>query len=204
MWPFKKKKPIDPVNDFWQWFSANSPMLLAMDKPHEPTMSALHNRLKAIHSDLVFEFEIRRSPRAFVVSADGNRQLFSTVLDVVKQAPDLPGWTVLAFRQPGPTNVTIEMGSVRLGPDDIWFTAEPHAGRIGIRLFVRGYDDASKGPIQRALFLLLDNALGEFLTETAIGYIEYESLPDDPQAKGLRPFTDLPDAVGSDVPTSSN
>ena len=46
-----------------------------------------------------------------------------------------------------------------------------------------------------AVFILLDNALGEFLVATAVGAIEFAPLPEDPVAVGLRPLTSLRDAV---------
>src|SRR5215203_1369275 len=102
MWPFKKS---DPTSAFWKWFHDNSRLLLAMKGPHEPTMNAITARLHEIHPDLVYEIEVHGALRRFVVSADGNRALFPLVLDIVKQAPAIPGWSIAAFRQPGPMNV---------------------------------------------------------------------------------------------------
>jgi hypothetical protein len=151
-----------------------------MEEPHEPTMTKLHNQLKRIHPGLVFEFEVQCAPRSFVVSADGDSSLFPTVLDVVERAPPLPGWKVLAFRQPGRADVSIEMRGVRLGPDDISAAVRPHAGLADITLFVRDYSAENGEALGHAAFILLDNALGEFLVETAIGGLELRPLAEAP------------------------
>ncbi len=185
-------KKSDPIDAFWKWFLKNSDALLNMQAPDEATIDAVHNELLKIDSRLVFEVEVKRTPRAFVVSADGIRELFPLVMEVVRKAPEIPNWTILAFRQPGPVNVTIEMGETRLGPDDMLFESESDGDRIGIVLYVRGYDEASKAALSRAAFILLDNALGEFWVESSLGYLEFRSLSESEQRPSVRPFSDLP------------
>ena len=82
----------------------------------------------------------------------------------------------------------VRFGDVQLGPDDLWFTSEQSDGRIGLTLFVRGLTEENHQTLGGAAFILLDSALGEYVVETAIGFIEWRPLPGDPPGAG-------PDAV---------
>ena len=192
MW-FKKRR--DPIETFWNWFLANSKSLHSMIEPDESTIDAVHNQLTKIHPDLVFEVEVQRQPRAFVVSADGDRSLFPLVADVVSRAPAMPEWEVLAFRQPGPTDVAIEMRGIRLGPNDVWFTMQPTHDKVDLTMFVRGMVDENREAMSHGVFILLDNALGEYLVETAVGRIDFVELPPEPLPEDFRPFPELPASV---------
>lgn len=198
-----QSKTVDPIVAFWQWFADHSDGLLAMDEPHEPTMDALHHQLKRIHPDLVFEFDVHSSPRVFIVSADGNSRLFSTVREIIKRAPQLPGWEFLAFRQPGSTDVVIEMRGIRLGPEDVSFVVVPDHGRAGVTLYLRGLAEDDREALSHAAFILLDNALGEFLVETAVGFIEFEPLENAP-AEANNSLADLRSAVTALLPATRN
>jgi hypothetical protein len=143
---------------------------------------------------LTFEFgPIREGRREFVVSADGIRKSFPAVRRLVAAAPPLSRWIVTPFRPPASLDVVIQYAGVSLGPDDIWFTAEPDGEKIGLRLFVRGLSYENLPVLASAGFILLDNALGEFAVETQVGFVEWKPLPDDPATDGLSPFRSIRD-----------
>jgi hypothetical protein len=193
MWPFNKKR--EPVEAFWAWFAEHAEELRAAPPP-DATIRAVGEKLQAIHPGLVFEVEVRAEPRLFVVSAEGDRELFPIVLDVVRRAPEIAGWRVAAFRQPGPIDVSIKMGPLALGADDIWFTAQREGDRTALVLHVRGADGEHAELIERAVLILLDNALGEYLMATAIGGLDLQPLPADPEAAGLQRFAAIREALG--------
>jgi hypothetical protein len=53
-------------------------------------------------------------------------------------------------------------------------------------LFVRDFPDKNAGPVQEAVYLLLDNALGEFDVVTNIAWIEWRACPPNPRKRVLR------------------
>jgi hypothetical protein len=85
-------------------------------------------------------------------------------------------------------DMVINYDGHRIGADDVWFKPEDDAGRIGLTLYIRGLTEQNKQSLAGATFLLLDSALGEYAVETRVGFIEWEGLPADPAAAGLRPF----------------
>lgn len=193
MWPFSKK---DPTGALWSWFRRSGE---AFRDPHalDPrAIEKLGSLLAAIEDGLVFEF-VMADGRAneLVISADGRPELFGAVIDVVKAAPALEGWKVTAFRQPGPTTVSIEMGGSKMSYEDIWFRSSSSRGRTDLVLAVRGMTEQNHEQLAGAVFILLDNALGEFVAGTSLGEVSFADLPADPPSGGFRPLAEVSLAV---------
>jgi hypothetical protein len=186
----------DPVADFWEWFGERSPDLLKLTDASGGLAQTLDDNLKTIHPGLVFEFGAVKRPRDFTVSADGIREVFPAVQTVVAAAPALPDWKVHAFRQRGKTEgVVLTFGPHKLGDEDIWFAAAPAPGpspSVDLALYVRGLPPEKPGAVQEAVYILLDNALGEYDVVTKIRAIDWHPLPSGPQMLGLRPLRELP------------
>ncbi|MBI2844088.1 MAG: hypothetical protein HYX78_11870 [Armatimonadetes bacterium] len=186
-----------PEQRFWDWFAQNSNRLAAVETCREPVCDELLKQLIKVKRGLVFTFgPVKDGRREFIVSADGNRELFPDVQRLVAAAPSLPAWDVIAFRPAieDPAGFSVQFGDKKLDIDDVWFDARPNGGRVDIVLYIRnGPDDVVAG----AAFFLLDHLLGEYDVETKIGVVEYAALPAEPVSAGLRPLSKLPDVVRS-------
>ncbi len=79
-----------------------------------------------------------------------------------------------------------------MSSNDIWFRLEHDERGLGLHLFVRDFPDDNAGEIQNAVYLLLDNALGELDVVTRIAWIEWASLPPAPATIALAPLSQLP------------
>jgi hypothetical protein len=193
MWPFTKR---NPVQDLWSWFAKHSERFRdpkALDGGDVEKLGAL---LSAIEQGLVFEFVITKGrAEELVISADGSRALFGTVLEVVRASPSLQGWKVTPFRQPGKSSATIKIHGMALGPDDIWFEARQEGEQMALTFFVRGLNEDNGRELGHAVIILLDNALGELAAATGIASVDFEPLPPEPEIMGFRPFVDLPQIV---------
>jgi hypothetical protein len=124
------------------------------------------------------------------------RARFPAVQSLIAVAPRIDGWRLLAFRQPGPPDVTIQFGEIELGPEDVWFSASQGGGLTDVVLHVRGLTDENEQLFAGAVFLLLDNLLGEYAVATKVGTIDWATLPDDPRASGLLPFVEMRSVFG--------
>ncbi len=174
---------------FWAWFGRNTERLFHFESDQEAIFDELGAALEKVHVGLTFEVgPVQDGKREFIVSADGIRELFPAVRALVAAAPDLPQWVIIPFRPPKDLSFSIDMGGTTLLPTDIWFSAEPDGERVGLHLFIRGLNEANSDLLGGASFILLDNALGEYVVETRVGFIERLPLPDEPQAFGLQPF----------------
>lgn len=178
-----------PEERFWLWFQEHSDELFNVESDQARLFKALSAELDRVESGLTFEFGPKvGGRREFIISADGIRERFPAVRQLAAAAPPMPMWVVIPFRPPKDIGMTIEFAGNRLGPDDIWFAAEPDNQRIGLTLYIKGLTDANSRVLGGAGLLLLDNALGEFVVETQVGFIDWRPLPAYPSAEGLTPF----------------
>ena len=182
-------KRASPEEGFWQWFEQNSNRLFAFEADRDRVFRDLKAALHKVHKGLTFELgPVQDGKREFIVSADGIRERFPAVQNLVAAAPPLPQWMVIPFRPPKDIGGVIEYEGHRVGSEDVWFRSEADGDRIGLTLYVRGLTEENKRSVGGATFILLDSALGEFAVETRVGFIEWNRLPDDPAAAGLKPF----------------
>lgn len=73
--------------------------------------------------------------------------------------------------------------------------AEPDGDRVGLILYIKGLSAENEDSAAQASFILLDSALGEYVVEEKIGFIEIIALPDDPKVFSLHPFASIREIV---------
>lgn len=181
---------------FWDWFSRNAAQIRHFESDQEVILSELGEALSKVNDSLVFEIGPDESPRQLYISADGLVECFPQVEKLVGSVPDIPDWNVIAFRQPGNPDAEIRFGAHTLGASDIWFSARQGDGLTDLVLYVRGMCEEDFEPLAGAVFILLDNLLGEYVVATRIGEIDWDVLPADPTAAALSPFTNLREVFG--------
>jgi len=181
---------------FWTWFQGNASELAKLEVADGPLADALAANLRAVDSGLVFELGGRAGePRDFIISADGIADTFPAVERLAAAAPELAGWTVIAFRPRIGTGFLVRYDDFELKPDDLWFSTEPDGDRIGLHLYIAGLSEENRGVAIGASFIMLDSAIGEYDVVTKIGFIEHHPLPREPRLDGLSPFEALPAVV---------
>lgn len=181
---------------FWKWFSKNQAtyhMELDDLELRDEMLNRLWTELKKVHADLVFQFSIikENGTREFVISAEGIKSAFSAVERLISQAPNLENWEFIAFRQrTDGEDITIEFGSFSLGYQDIYFDYnDGDYGQLEIQLFVRDFIQDDRQYIS-AIFILLDNLLGEYDITMGIEHIEWNQL-DESKIENLKPIFNL-------------
>ncbi len=174
---------------FWKWFVEHSEELFNFEADQERIFDQLSIQLKKVHEDLTFEFgPIQADKREFIVSADGIRAAFPIVQKLVAIAPKIDRWSIIPFRPPKGLMNSIQFGDYILTPKDVWFKHETDADRIGLFMYVKNFCDDNEMQAKQAVFIMLDNALGEYNVETMVGFIEFMPLPDQPDIQGLLQF----------------
>lgn len=170
---FKRKNEIQT---FWDWFSKNTDSYFHLEKNQDVLFFKLKEALKKIHPDLVFEFSpiFENGTREFVISADGIKNIFPVVTDIVKQAPTLNNWKIVAFRQPHTHITHIHYQDLVISLDDVFFRYAKDNDQIGLELNIRGFYESPEWTA--ATFILLDNILGEYHTEMSLSYIDKKEL----------------------------
>jgi hypothetical protein len=176
--------------EFWNWFIEHESNLFDFELHKERIFDELAAELQKLDPDLTFEFGSNDgSTREFVVSAGGIRRAFPAVTSLVAAAPTLPRWKVTAFRPRRPPSA-VELGDVRVDPEDVWFTLLDNGNNVGLYLFIPGLQE-ERLDLRQIGYLLLDTTLGEYDVETRLGLIKM--LSPETRTRGDRyPLTQLP------------
>lgn len=177
---------------FWRWFRINETRLFEFEKDQERIFDELQLQLQRIHSSLTFEFGPKQEgKREFVISADGIKEAFLAVIGLADAAPPLPRWKITKFRPRRGFQSPVILNGLRLSPEQLQFTIEPDGAKAGITLFIEGYSANEHLKYASVVYLMLDQALGEYDVETKIGFIELKS---NSGASNLakQPFSALP------------
>lgn len=178
-----------PNEKFWEWFAQRSADFHAMnDANQEKLFAEMAGQLRTINPGLTFEISPVQEDgnRILVISADGIRTVFPAVRALTTVAPRVPGWKVVAFRQPHP-GMEIHYQGVDISPRDVRFTLSPDGEKIDIVLYIPDY--RPERAYQTAAFLLLDSEAGEYAVETYLGVIELRPLEKEPS--NTKPLSDL-------------
>jgi hypothetical protein len=160
----------------------------------------LAGELHGIDSALTFELgPADKSPRDFIISADGIQAAFPTVFALAKAAPPLPKWHIVRFRPPRPGPWSIEVSGVKVDGTGVAFLAEKDGDKTGVTLSIPGYRETGDHRYQQAAYLLLDGTIGEYAVEMQVGFIEFAPTASRPPGN-WRPLADLPRVIDTSVP----
>jgi hypothetical protein len=179
---------------FWKWFEHNESRLFNFEIDRESIFDEISAQLSAYQEGLVFEVSTENNGiREFIISADGIGELFQRVKALAAAAPKFERWSILAFR-PRMENydeLTLDYAEKTFDPTQIWFEHSVEDGYFDLSLYYPDYDEDERDIITSGAYILLDMALGEYDVETGIRYIDHRQVPDNPEAEGLSPFTEL-------------
>lgn len=184
----------DPHIAFWQWYSDNIDRFNHLEDEQERLMDELSDQLHLIDENLTFEISSSESNRReLIISADGIKESFPSVVELVGAAPEIPGWTITAFRP------RIDVTQFRLGLDgrefaakEFYFGLQSEDQQIDLILYIPELTEDNHDDFVNICYLLLDMAIGEYDVTTKIRYIDHQPLPPNPETEGLKPLTELP------------
>lgn len=183
-----------PEERFWEWFARHAEEIAAFENDRERVFDRICAALEQVKPGLVFEIgKGPNGPLEFVVSADGDPALIPAVHALCDAAPELPGWAVVRFRQ-GNHGGRLSLGEFSIGPEDVQcaLSIEPD-GRVWIGAYPRGYDSNEHEDWRRAICVLLDSVLGEFVMMTRVAMVEVLPASKAPEERFLTPLEMLPD-----------
>lgn len=157
-------------------------------------MDELSDQLHQIDENVVYEISSAKSgTRELVISADGIKESFPSVVELTKTAPEIPGWTITAFRpRVDVKQFTLQYDGRDLAAKDFYFWLQYEDQNIDLILYVPGLTDDNRNDFVNACYVLLDMAIGEYDVTTKIRYIDNQPLPSNPDTEGLKPLTKLP------------
>jgi len=195
------KSPSDgAIQLFWSWFNEQSKFLASLHASGATNQLAalVNQQLDKIDPALAWEIgpgkEVENS---FTISSEGNRSLRRLVERMIEAAPKLKDWELYTARQPreAPSTIRLPDRDLELATQNWDFTPIERASEGRIDLIVISGDLASveRGAALRAVFIYLDQVLGEDTVEEWLGGIEVKA--DLPPGKKKYPLKEIADYV---------
>lgn len=185
-----------PIREFWDWFLAHQSELALLKSTDQPLWDRALDQLKLIDSHLWFELSAADgSVREFVITAEGNIDVFPVVEAIVNQAPSQDGWLFVALKRPMGFDFTTEYEGTLFEPRKMWFLPLESASRpreLGLRIGIPGLESIESGMAENAVLVILETGLGERSAAIDIQHVEVSELPAEPESSG---FIELPELV---------
>lgn len=183
---------------FWDWFTIHEATLAeaTMKREHivEEVLDIVGPKLKEIDPHFTLLVGINNEDKAeLIITPDGRLATLPFADDLVAMAPKLDNWNFISCK-PGIQGIGIEMSGYLFNEDTISFISirdNAYPDYIHLRFIVEGYTEDKEEEIGNALYIFLDNYLGEELTMTMIDYLDVrgkESVTEE-----LIPITKLRD-----------
>jgi hypothetical protein len=185
--------PSSAISAFWVAFCDLAPLLAHADSADDPTYERLLAKLHAVDSGLFIEFAASPGANELVVTAEGNRDLFPLVKQIVDAAPGVEGWTVIALKPRLGFPVTARWEHLTVEIADVFFEPLEREGstELGLRLIVRGLTERDLDDAHNAILRAIDHGLGEESHANAIRYTEIGCLPATASPKTYIPLVEL-------------
>ena len=163
-----------------------------------PTWKNLHRQLARVHPSLLFQFGYAApTVLEFLVSAGGIFKLAHCTKELVAQAPSLPRWKFIAFRQPlemfeqASIGILIDGTERNVSFGEIKATlGQPNHNRFDVNLYIPYFDKAN-GEEDPLIWHVLDASVGEYNVMTRVGIPR--GFPIEEAPVNAQPLTALQD-----------
>lgn len=175
-------KKADPIEKFWSWFKENEQRLRNFETDPDKYLDEIIRQAKKVKNGLAIELE----PPAngiinMTISADGDRNLFDLVRNMVAQSPVIPGWKFIAFRQRMNLeqfkDIKLTAADHELDPQKMKFLPIYDGDSLDIIIYVPGITEANFNQVAYGGLLMLDNLLGEYDCVTKVRSYDFHLMP---------------------------
>lgn len=192
----------DRVTSFWEWYATVADRFyetIEQDKSDD-LVSEVGQFMAETLPEFTWVFgKGKNEGHSFTLSGDGVRlkQLLAEYWQ--RRAPEIARWTFHSSRQPSPPeqlkNVAIQIGEEEQVDTETFMlcTSVDEEGEVvDVVAWHPALELVPQEHHSQILFLLLDEALGEFGVETWLGQISIEPIA---QGEESRPLTELPEFI---------
>ena len=180
-------------NEFWKWFQFNKNEIESINSGDEEILDEIRINLHKYNDKLYFELSNKTDPKEFIITAEGDREQFDSVFELVHAAPNIDGWKIIALKPPKEFQSLKLYGKV-YDSKKIWFlplTSKKDSKALGLRVGIPELKEGDKANSIKAMILLLDAMIGELAATNKIHYLDTTMLPDKPESKGYIQMVEL-------------
>ena len=182
------------ISSFWAWFAVNDAKLRNMRDSEDPFWDTALSHLQQIHPALRFELsDPVDGVREFVITVQGNADLFPLVDAMIAAAPPRAGWNFVALKPAMGFDFVTTYEGVRFDPKLMWFMPLSFEGKpadLGIRIAVPELSEDARRAAQNAVMIIIETGLGERAAALDIQHFQIETLPSEPESAG---YIELPE-----------
>ncbi len=166
---------------FWQWLEEHQNEVCDLLKSDpQQALETVGKQFRRDYRGLSFELTQSADDDKiqFMLSANGDRKKFQTVIDLAHNAPAFEKFDIMPFRQRKPTDAMMKaeftLGHATIKSENVFFSANHRRRKIDLTLYMEDYDGTSA--YQFGGFVLLDGFLGEYDVEQFIDGIDFQKL----------------------------
>ena len=185
------------IEDFWNWFVLNEGEFYDINENNrDGKLDLILEKLSVIQSGLAVELsEEFNNKRELVISADGDREIFSMVEKIVTKAPKVNNWIITPFRQRIQEDFSIEYGGILMTPSRMFFSPLIDEGFLDLIIYAEDISGFDEDEILYIGLLVIDGVLGEYDCVTKVRYYDFHELNKVKEKSDLVPLANLPKFV---------
>ena len=176
----KTEAPITSYNDFWNWFLANEKAFFKTvqngENIHKGFFDKLAPKLDEIHEGIYFLTGMFDDQTAeLVVTPDAIIKNIYVIEELISSAPQIERWKFTALKYgTNRKDFSIEYEDEKFSTNNLNFYPTIHKNypdEIDLTIVYDNYNEENKSLITNAVYIFLDNYLGELHTVTLIDNI---------------------------------
>ena len=173
----KKEKPLRSNEEFWDWFQENARFFHNAVKKgthiERDFFDILSPKLNELREGYWFLAGMEdESTAELVLTVDGIIKNIVFVEELIASAPKIEGWIFTALKPAINVNdVSIRMGNLEFTTDNLFFYSNDsplYPDEIDITVVYETYDESNQEEVTNAVYVFIDNYLGELKAATAI------------------------------------
>jgi hypothetical protein len=175
------------IEGFWAWFVKNKDRFEHQDE--KEVLDILYKKISRIKSGLSVEVSGKfEDSRDLVISAEGDRLNFPIVQEIVNAAPEIPGWTITAFRQPSQIDFTLTYRDIEFSVSEMYFCPVIQGDFLDLIIYVKGIRNHDPNLVAHYGLVTMDHVLGEYACVMKVRHYDFHDLDDEKDIADLLPL----------------
>ena len=186
------KKQSKLIKEFWDWFSLKEDLLIDRYANQTELIAEVLGRLKRIDPILLCDFGLPEGDkREFVISAQGLKSAFPTVMKISEAAPELTCWTVKAFRPRRVVHMKVGYADVEMDTSNVFFSFTVKNRIMNLAIYYLDGVEVDRR-YENIAGAMVENLLGEYDAAMRVSLKKVGVVSDAKDREKVLPLVRLP------------